>query len=434
MVARDRQRRSLLNTPLPRQRVVRTPSVLRVVDTDDPPPAPRLIREPSRPSTPPPFELHELPPDPSMVEFDLTDAELPELEMESFEAMEELEEVDVDELQSPAPTPPTRPKADPWGPPPVAHPAPAPHPESVAPSAPVGTSPALMELPLPPSPWMLLAQMAVAFLVSLVVTMVLVLVPWFAVVAPSIDSGRQARRQPAAPVVAPPSLPVVARPQPQVTVEITNEPPGADETGEPEASVDEDGAAATTDASATDAPSARRDATRSVQEPRAPARPRVAAAALRPKPATSVPMPTTPSRTRPAQKTPTEQEAPSSRTPASTTSEPTPAAVAPPAPAPDDVAPPQARALGGTLSGSAGSENITFKVRFVGAEKLVAQVTRGGTTRSASGRYTLDGNSATFILLEANRGATYSGKIAANGITGRYALPDGSDGRLKVRR
>ncbi|MCB9668773.1 MAG: hypothetical protein H6734_04785 [Alphaproteobacteria bacterium] len=75
-----------------------------------------------------------------------------------------------------------------------------------------------------------------------------------------------------------------------------------------------------------------------------------------------------------------------------------------------------------------------MKVRFLADGKLSADVTRAGVARKASGKYTMDGNDATFVMVESGGGATYSGKFSASGATGRYSTPDGEKGRLKVKR
>lgn len=353
-----------------------------------------------------------------MVEFDLTDRELPELDVEAFEELEPVDEPEPEPAHAeqgpvrtlPVPTaPPVVPRqhgAEAW-------------------TLPLYAQELPLELAPPPSPLVLLARMTLAFVGAMFVTAGVLLVAYFALIAPQIDSARLARRGLGGVVAVPastPTLPVegvvdAARPTvPGVKVETApaaDTPPseGDEPTeGDPEA-----------DASA---------------EPDEP--PVVAQEVARP--------PTVPTRTAPARPAPVRRPVPQPRVVGRVPVEPPPEPAAPAevatpkpkpapaaAPAPPALAPVKARALAGNLSGTASGASVVLAVRFLAEGRMTGSVTRDGTRRSASGSYQMDGNAARIVFV-ASGGNTYTGTVNATGATGRFTGPDGSKGRFKVRR
>jgi hypothetical protein len=444
--------------------VLRTPQSLRVVDDEDAPIAPRLL------STPAPVvrvDVARVPPDPSMVEFDLTDRELPELSVDSFEELEALddEELDDEELDDEAPEPPPAPgrtgevvslpqaAQDPWASdvpvtpalhappsspssaPPAPHPRPARDPAGRAAPAPSS----ILDLPLPPSPVVLLARMGAAFVATLVVTMALILVPWFAMVSPQIDAARAARRLAVAPQGGPTGRDVAAggvadAVQPPAgyapaVVEPVPDEPAADEPAADEPSTDEPATDASEPTSETDAPAS----------PPTAAPEKVAVGE------TEAPKPNTAPPPRPAPRAPSRRTVPKPAAPATVSPPPEPAplpVVIPritpeptaPAPKPPELAPVKARALAGRMAGSAGPQDLSMTVQMRAQGRITASIVRGGTTRSASGTYTMDGNDAVFVLVESGGAATYNGKLTAGGASGRMTTATGDRERFKVRR
>lgn len=454
VVARERHRRSLLKngstpTPKPRQRVMRTPQSLRVVGHEEAPPAPRLLKTPAPVMR---VEVSRVPPDPSMVEFDLTESEFPELSDDSFDAIEalddfeeldELEELDaLDEPNVPSPPAaevvplPVAP-GDPWASetPMTRKPvtaAPPSHRPGLNPAPMVASAPSLppslasapptasiLDLPLPPSPVVLLARMGVAFVAALLVTMGLILLPWFLLIAPQVDAARQARRAatPAVAAVVPvppvpaeqpaaPSSPAPSSPAPVVPVPVAVPGP---ELGPSTPPPD--------------------DAEDNAEVP-APTTPDPVAA-VRPEPRPAVSKPRRPTK-RPVPRRPEPEVAPAVVAPVVIT--PNPVAPKPTQKAPPALAPVKARALAGRMGGSAGSEDLSMTVRMLAEGRIAATILRGGVRRSASGTYTLDGNDATFVLVESGGTGTYSGKLSASGASGRFTTADGDRERFKARR
>lgn len=439
--------------------MLRTPQSLRVVDDEDAPIAPRLL------STPAPVvrvDVARVPPDPSMVEFDLTDRELPELSVDSFEELEALddEELDDEELDDEAPEPPPAPgrtgevvslpqaAQDPWASdvpvtpalhappsspssaPPAPHPRPARDPAGRAAPAPSS----ILDLPLPPSPVVLLARMGAAFVATLVVTMALILVPWFAMVSPQIDAARAARRLAVAPQGGPTGRDVAAG-----GVADAVQPPAGYAPAVVEPVPDEPAA----DEPSTDEPAT--DASAPTSETDAPASPPTAAPEKVAVGETEAPKPNTAPPPRPAPRAPSRRTVPKPAAPATVSPPPEPAplpVVIPritpeptaPAPKPPELAPVKARALAGRMAGSAGPQDLSMTVQMRAQGRITASIVRGGTTRSASGTYTMDGNDAVFVLVESGGAATYNGKLTAGGASGRMTTATGDRERFKVRR
>jgi len=348
------------------------------------------VRSPGPPS---------LPPDPGLVEFDLTIDELPDLPVDAFEPVEvDPDELDADFIQKLDSTPiplsqrgrHTQPVAVHSAPPPLSHTA------TPEPSAPPAEAVAPWdEAPKTQPMFTVVTPMLAIFMGSMGATMMFVLLPWFALVSPRIDASRQAReaaRAASAPKIVQVPVPVVA-PAPPVTDATVADAASDDDADD--ASAEESTDEASTDKAATPAPKA----------------------APRPKP-----------RTRPRASPKPKPKA---------TPKPKPKAAAAPAPAPKEpvaAAPEAAVSLNGTVSGTANKVPISMTFDFRADGKLKASITRDGKTVPATGNYTLTVGRASFYLKERTSSTVYTGMLGANGASGKVRFEDGKSGKIKVKR
>ncbi|MCB9676451.1 MAG: hypothetical protein H6737_15115 [Alphaproteobacteria bacterium] len=334
--------------------------------------------------------LPSIPPDPGLVEFDRTADELPDLPVDAFEPIEEeLDELDADfiedihtDLHGKAPS-----EADePSGFDDDDDDEPDDEPVRRRPVRRAAAGATGVVLP-----------MATAFGGSMAATMVLVLLPWFAFVSPGIEASRQARAEAlkaVEPRVIEVPMPVVVTAPPPAPVEdvVVDAEPEPQPEPEPEPVVVPDPEPA--------------------PKPGPVARPRPAPKA-RPAPAPAKPAPAPAPKAAPAAK-------------------PEPAA-AEAAAAPGTV-PPAAKALNGTVSGTANKYPISMTFELKPDGKLSASIDRNGKTIAASGTYRMSVGRANFSLKESGSSTRYSGVLSSTGATGTVTFDDGETGKLKVKR
>lgn len=228
--------------------------------------------------------------------------------------------------------------------------------------------------------WLYL-RMCVAFTSAALLTALLVMAPWFAVVSPRLHAVRAARlaeveRPPPQIIEVPKPVPVlVPAPAPEPVAAVVEPPPPP--------------------------PVARR--------PRPRPRPRPAPVVEpEPEPVAVVEPPPPP---------------------------PPPAPEPEPPPAPPEV-PAAAQLLSGRMAGSAGGRTLVLDLDFGAERQLSAWVRRGDAGRvRASGTYVLSDDAAAITLVEpGEQGAAYSGHVTASGADGRILFADGKRTRFKAKR
>jgi hypothetical protein len=217
------------------------------------------------------------------------------------------------------------------------------------------------------------------FVGSAALTCALTLLPWFVLLSPSLHSAQAARREANAPrvveVKVPVPVPVVER------VLIEPEPPAV------------------------------------VVAPLPPAPPATRRVEVQPPPK-SAPVEPVPVSVEPSEPAPVPLPV----------VEPAPA----PAQAPEPVAADAVRALSGRYAGTMGGKPLLIDLRFAGDGGFVATVQRGADEPfQASGRYAAAGERVTIAFVEpTDGGASYSGVVTPDGLSGRIALPNGKTQRF----